>query len=152
MARLNRFEIIGHLGADPTMKYTPNGNAVCELRVAVNNGRKQPDGSWSDDTMWVSVELWNDAAERAAEQLRKGNLVYAEGQLNVREYETRDGRFGAAVELKFARAMSLERRPRDEAGFADAPPARQAAPAQAQPRGAQRQPVAAGVDVDDIPF
>lgn len=150
MAKLNRLEIIGHLGGDPQMRYTPSGKAVTNLRVAVNNGRKQPDGSWSDDTLWVNVDVWDDAAERAAEQLRKGNLVYAEGQLDVRQYETRDGRPGFAVEMKFARIQSLERRPRDEAN-GDAPPAREPVGAAAAP---QTQPsrVDPTIDVDDIKF
>lgn len=134
MARLNRLEIIGHLGADPDLKYTPNGKAVCNLRVAVNNGTKQADGSWSDETLWVGVAVWDQAAERAAEQLHKGNLVYAEGQLDLREYTDRDGAARSSLEMKFARVQSLERRDRSD-----------------QPA---REPVAATStrDVDDIPF
>ena len=136
MPRLNRLEVIGHLGAAPDLKFTPSGKAVCNLSIAVNNGTKQPDGSWSDDTLWVRAEVWNEAAERAAEQLAKGSLVHAEGQLSVRDWQDRDGRNRYSIELKFARVMSLERRQRD----ADAqPPAR-------EPVGA------ATVDVDSIPF
>ena len=137
MARLNRLEVIGHLGADPELKYTPSNKAVCELRIAVNDGQKQADGSWSDETMWVRAEVWNEAGERLAEQLGKGNLVYAEGALKVREYERKDGTPGTSIELKFARVQNLERRERD-----DAPP--------------RRQPVAAGarssdsVNLDDV--
>ena len=141
MARLNRAEFIGHLGDDPELRYTPGGKAVTDVRIAVNNNQKQADGTWSDETLWVRASVWNEAAERAAEQLSKGNLVYAEGQLNVREFERKDGSPGFSVELKFARVMSLERRQRD-------------ADDSYQP--AARQPVAAGVsadiDVDDIPF
>jgi single-strand DNA-binding protein len=141
MARLNKLSIIGHLGADPELRYTPAGKAVANMRVAVNNGTKQPDGSWSDDTLWVGVSAWEEAGERAADQLRKGNLVYVEGQLDVRDYTDRDGVARYAVEMKFARIQSLERRDRTEE-YQDAPPA--------------REPVAAAagtaVDVDDIPF
>lgn len=139
MARLNRLEVIGHLGGDPELKYTPSNKAVCELSIAVNNGQKQPDGSWSDDTMWVRASVWNEAGERLAEQLHKGNLVYAEGQLEVREYTRKDGSPGTSIELKFARVQNLERRQRDAD---DAPPAR-------QPVGAA---ASAAIDVDDIPF
>lgn len=138
MARLNRLEVIGHLGGDPELSYTPNGKAVCNLSIAVNNGQKQADGSWSDETLWVRAAVWNEAAERVAEQVSKGNLVYAEGQLDIRDYTDRDGNPRHSVELKFARVMSLERRQRSDD---DAPPA--------------REPVAAGtaaMDVDDIPF
>lgn len=140
MARLNRLEIIGHLGNDPELKYTQNQKPVCNLSIAVNNGQKQPDGSWSDDTMWVRASVWNEAGERAAEQLAKGNLVYAEGQLNVRDWQDDNGRNRYSVELKFARVMSLERRQRDAD---DASPTREPAAV-----GTSSAPV----DVDDIPF
>lgn len=148
---LNRLTVIGNLGADPELKYTPNGNAVCNLRVANNIGKKNPDGTWADQTLWLNVELWNDAAERAAERLRKGHRVYAEGQLERRDYTTRDGRDGTALELRFARVLSLEKAERDEGA---APAAAEPPIAQARPRGApERQPVAAAVaDVDDIKF
>ena len=139
MARLNRAEFIGHLGGDPTLRYTPNNKAVCDVSIAVNNGSKQPDGTWSDETLWVRASVWNEAAERAAEQLHKGDLAYAEGQLDVREYERKDGSPGFSVELKFARVMSLERKARDE----DAPPRR-------EPVGVGAS--AASIDIDDIPF
>lgn len=148
---LNRLSVIGNLGADPELKFTPNGNAVCNLRVANNIGKKQPDGSWVDQTLWLNVELWNDQAERAAEKLRKGHRVYAEGQLERRDYTTRDGREGTSLELRFARVLSLERGEREDApanGQSDEPPI----PA-ARPRGAE-QPVAAAAaaTVDDIDF
>lgn len=161
---LNRLTVIGNLGADPELKYTPNGNAVCNLRLANNIGKKNADGSWSDQTLWLNVELWNDAAERAAERLRKGHRVYAEGQLERRDYTTRDGREGTALELRFARVLSLER---GESGEAAASAEAEPPIAQARPRGAGQappaepaaasaaapQPVAAGaVDVDDIKF
>ena len=153
---LNRLTVIGNLGADPELKYTPNGAAVCNLRLANNQSRKGPDGEWIEQTLWLNVELWNDAAERAAERLRKGHRVYAEGQLERRDYTTRDGRDGTALELRFARVLSLEKTERDESG---APVEAAAEPpiAQARPRGAppaaERQPVAAGVaSVDDIDF
>jgi single-strand DNA-binding protein len=130
---LNRFEAIGNLGADPELKYTPNSNAVCNLRVAVNTGTKDANGEWQNETLWLNVELWNEAAERAAERHRKGHRVFVEGQLRRRDYTTRDGREGTALELRFARVLSLEKLERDESGApaADEPPI-----AQARPRGA----------------
>lgn len=157
---LNRFEGVGNLGADPEFKYTPNTNAVANLRVAINTGTKDANGEWQNETLWLNVELWNDAAERAAERLRKGHRVFVEGQLRRRDYTTRDGREGTALELRFARVLSLERAERDESGapVEDQPPIAQARPRQAPPEAqpaaappAQPQPVAAGVDaVDDI--
>jgi single-strand DNA-binding protein len=152
---LNKMMIIGNLGADPELRYTPSGKAVTDLRVAVNDNRKGPDGEWIEETLWFRVSVWEQQAERLAEQLRKGNKIYAEGQLRVREFEGRDGEKRQSLELAFARVVNLERRPRDESGapgggasFDDAPPA-------VRPRGApERQSSAPGaeMDVDDIPF
>lgn len=141
MARLNRLEVIGHLGGDPELHFTPNGKAVCNLSIAVNDGQKQADGTWSDETMWVRAEVWNEAGERLAEQLHKGNLVYAEGALKVREYTRKDGSPGTSIELKFARVQNLERRQRDaDDSFSE--PAR-------EPVGAA---ASTAIDVDDISF
>ena len=107
---LNKMMIIGNLGADPELRYTPGGKAVTNLRVAVNDNRKGPDGEWIEETQWFRVELWDQAAERAAERFRKGNKVFAEGQLRVREYEGNDGQKRSSVEIRFARVISLERR------------------------------------------
>jgi single-strand DNA-binding protein len=153
---LNKMMIIGNLGADPELRYTPGGKAVTDLRVAVNNNQRGPDGEWVEETLWFRVSVWEQAAERMAEQLRKGNKVYAEGQLRVREFEGRDGEKRQSLELAFARVVNLERRPRDEAGGApggggaaydDAPPA-------VKPRGAPQRSSSPGeeMDVDDIPF
>ena len=152
---LNKMMIIGNLGADPELRYTPSGKAVTNLRVAVNDRSRGADGEWVEETMWIGVEVWEQQAERLAEQLRKGNKIYAEGQLRAREYEARDGQKRTALELRFARVVNLERRPRDEGGFSgsegggysDAPP-------QVKPRGAETRSSAPGaeMDVDDIPF
>jgi single-strand DNA-binding protein len=149
---LNKMMIIGNLGADPELRYTPGGKAVAELRVAVNDRSKGPDGEWQEETQWFRVELWEQAAERAAERLRKGHKVFAEGQLRAREWEGKDGQKRTSLEIRFARVQSLERRePGEGGGFegaSDAPPA-------VRPRGAPAQPAAAeveAIDVDDIPF
>jgi single-strand DNA-binding protein len=151
---LNKMMIIGNLGADPELRYTPSGKAVTNLRVAVNDRSKGPDGEWVEETMWIGVEVWEQQAERLAEQLRKGNKIYAEGQLRAREYEARDGQKRTALELRFARVVNLERRPRDGDGgdggggsYSDAPPA-------VVPRGAPQRSSSPGeeMDVDDIPF
>lgn len=152
---LNKMMIIGNLGADPELRYTPGGKAVTNLRVAVNDRHRGPDGEWVEETQWFRVELWDQAAERAAERFRKGNKVYAEGQLRVREYEGNDGQKRSSVEIRFARVISLERRDPGEAfgigdAASDAPPA-------AVPRGAAQTvpsdgPATETVDLDDIPF
>jgi len=155
---LNKMMIIGNLGADPELRYTPGGKAVAELRVAVNDRSKGPDGEWVEETQWFRVELWEQAAERAAERLRKGHKVFAEGALRAREWEGKDGQKRTSLEIRFARVQSLERRDPAEGGgygggFGDG--AMDAPPAAAKPRGAAAQPAAVeveAIDVDDIPF
>ncbi len=149
---LNKMMIIGNLGADPELRYTPSGKAVTNLRVAVNDRSRGPDGEWVEDTMWIRVEVWDQAAERLAEQLRKGNKIYAEGQLRAREYQASDGQTRTSLELRFARVVNLERRARDDAGFGDDRGISDAPPA-VRPRGAeQRSGGSQEMDVDDIPF
>jgi single-strand DNA-binding protein len=151
---LNKMMIIGNLGADPELRYTPGGKAVTDLRVAVNDNRKGPDGEWIEETLWFRVSVWEQQAERLAEQLRKGNKIYAEGQLRAREYEARDGQKRTSLELAFARVVNLERRPRDEAGGSTGEGSFDDAPPQVKPRGAEARSSAPGaeMDVDDIPF
>ena len=148
---LNKMMIIGNLGADPELRYTPSGKAVTNLRVAVNDRSRGADGEWVEETMWIGVEVWEQQAERLAEQLRKGNKIYAEGQLRAREFEGRDGQKRTALELRFARVVNLERRARDdEGGFGGG----QQFPSEARPasgEAAARQ-TSPAMDVDDIPF
>jgi single-strand DNA-binding protein len=152
---LNKMMIIGNLGADPELRYTPGGKAVAELRVAVNDRSKGPDGEWQEETQWFRVELWEQAAERAAERLRKGHKVFAEGQLRAREWEGKDGQKRTSLEIRFARIQSLERRDPGEAGtYNDSSGGSSDAPV-ARPRGASSAPRSEGaesIDVDDIPF
>lgn len=154
---LNKMMIIGNLGADPELRYTPGGKAVAELRVAVNDRSKGPDGEWQEETQWFRVELWEQAAERAAERLRKGHKVFAEGQLRAREWEGKDGQKRTSLEIRFARVQSLERRDPSEAGghsgtfgenSMDAPPAVRAGAGAPKSAGAEVE----AIDVDDIPF
>jgi single-strand DNA-binding protein len=155
---LNKMMIIGNLGADPELRYTPSGKAVANLRVAVNDRFRGQDGEWQEETHWFRVELWEQAAERAAENMRKGHKVYAEGQLRPREFEGNDGQKRTSLEIRFARVISLERRDPGEGGgygggsFSDAGAAPADAPV-ARPRGAGGgQPSGDSLDVDDIPF
>jgi single-strand DNA-binding protein len=152
---LNKMMIIGNLGADPELRYTPGGKAVAELRVAVNDRSRGPDGEWQEETQWFRVELWEQAAERAAERLRKGHKVFAEGQLRAREWEGKDGQKRTSLEIRFARVQSLERRESGEGGFPPSEGSAEAGAAAARPRAAAARPASGEepfVDVDDIPF
>ena len=78
---LNKMMIIGNLGSDPEMRYTPSNRAVTQFNVAVNQSTKnQQTGEWVEETDWFRVTVWGDRAERMAENLRKGNKVFVEGR------------------------------------------------------------------------
>jgi single-strand DNA-binding protein len=144
--------IIGNLGADPEMRYTPSGRPVTELRVAVNQSTKnQQTGEWVEATDWFRVSIWGDRAERAAENLRKGNRVFVEGRFKTREYESRDGQKRTSLEITADSLVNLEKRTREEGEgeFAAA-----AAPAR-QPAGNGGSAPRGGFDdteLDDLPF
>lgn len=146
---LNKMMIIGNLGADPELRYTPGGKAVAELRVAVNDRYRGQDGEWTEDTQWFRVELWEQAAERAAERLRKGHKVFAEGQLRAREWEGKDGQKRTSLEIRFARIQSLERRDPSEGGYAGGS---ESSGQPVRPSGSSSAPSGESIDVDDIPF
>jgi single-strand DNA-binding protein len=108
--------IIGNLGRDPEMRYTPNGRPVTEFSVAVNQSTKnQQTGEWVEATDWFRVTVWGDRAERTAEQVRKGNRVFVEGRFRTREYEARDGQKRISLEITADNVISLEARSRDDA-------------------------------------
>jgi single-strand DNA-binding protein len=152
--------IIGNLGRDPEMRYTPTGKPVTQFTVAVNQStRNQQTGEWTEDTDWFRVSVYGDRAERAAEQLRKGNRVFVEGRFRTREFEGQDGQKRTSLDLTADNVISLARRPRDEEGaFSGAPGATAGAgPASGGPAGASGgsgggRPPSDDTDIDDLPF
>ena len=111
---LNKAMIIGNLGRDPEMRYTPSGQAVTQFTVAVNRNYKGQNGEWQEETEWFRVVVWGQQAERAAEYLRKGNKVYIEGRLQTRQWEDQTGAKRYTTELVANQVTNLERRNRDE--------------------------------------
>ena len=91
MASLNRVMIIGNLGADPELKYSPNGDAVTTFSVAANESWTSKDGQKQERTEWFSVVTWRKLAETCAQYLAKGRQVYVEGRLQTRSWEGQDG-------------------------------------------------------------
>ena len=107
--------IIGNLGADPEMRYTPSGRPVTQFNVAVNQSTKnQQTGEWIEETDWFRVSIWGDRAERAAESFRKGNKVFVEGRFKTREFEGRDGQKRTSLEITADSLVNLEKRTREE--------------------------------------
>jgi len=88
---LNKVMLIGHLGADPEMRYTPNGQAVASLRVATSETWNDREGGKQERTEWHRVVVWGKLAELCNNYLRKGRQAYFEGRLQTRQWEDRDG-------------------------------------------------------------
>lgn len=110
---LNKCMIIGNLGRDPEMRYTPSGQAVTQFSVATNRNYRDPQGEWQSETEWFRVVVWGDQGERVAEYLRKGHKVYVEGRLQTRQWEDQSGNKRYTTELIANRVQSLERRDRE---------------------------------------
>src|SRR5215207_3715798 len=154
--------IIGNLGSDPEMRYTPSNRAVTQFNVAVNQSTKnQQTGEWVEETDWFRVSVWGDRAERMAETLRKGNKVFVEGRFKTRTFEGRDGQTRTALEITADSIVNLERRPRDEEGSFGGPsgdrqPAGSFADGGGGPAGGDNvRPTRAptdDTDLDDLPF
>ena len=146
---LNKAMIIGNLGRDPEMRYTPNGQPVTQFTVAVNRNYKGADGNWQEETEWFRVVAWGPLAERTAEYLRKGRKVYVEGRLQTRQWEDQDGQKRYTTELVAQTVTPLDPRPRDEAGEESGEPRGEARPARpaAQPASGETYE-----DLDDLPF
>ena len=92
MASVNKVIVLGNLGKDPEVRYTPNGNAVCNLRIATTRNWKNKDsGEKMEETEWHSVVLYDRQAEIAGEYLKKGRPVYVEGRLKTRKWTDKEG-------------------------------------------------------------
>lgn len=95
----NKIILIGNLGRDPELRYTPQGTPVCSFSMATSEKRKDQSGELQEQTTWFKVTLWNRQAETASQYLQKGRSVYIEGRLRVEEYTDRDGKQRHSLEV-----------------------------------------------------
>ena len=84
---VNKVTLIGNLGKDPEVKFTPQGTPVAKITIATNERFKDKSGEWQDRTEWHNVVLWQRLAEIAGEYLKKGAKVYVEGRLQTRSWD-----------------------------------------------------------------
>jgi single-strand DNA-binding protein len=129
---LNKVMLIGRLGKDPEMRYTPNGNAVTNFRLACSR-TWTVDGESREETEWVPIVVWGKLAENTAQYVKKGQQVYVEGRLQTRSWEGQDGQKRYTTEVVASEIIFLGSK--------------------------SQEPVAAGFDdddatpdVDDLPF
>lgn len=145
----NKITIVGNLGRDPELRYTPQGNAVCNFSVATNEKRRDKNGEMQDITTWFRITLWGKQAENASKYLTKGSPVYVEGRLKVEEWTDRDGKGRYTLEVNATDMQFISAGGRgdemsggaDETGFGDD-----------ASDNLSRSPAAAAPTDDDIPF
>jgi single-strand DNA-binding protein len=142
MVSLNKVFLVGNLTKDPELKFIPSGQAVANLRLAVNRKWKSAAGEWKEDVCFVGVVVWGKSAEACGENLSKGSPILVEGRLQSRSWETEDGQKRSIMEVVAERVQFLG--PRKGAAPGGAPDAE--APDAPAPGDA---PLAAS---DDIPF
>ena len=104
---LNKVMIIGHLGRDPEMRYTPSGRPVTTFTVATNRTWNTTDGERHNETEWFNVVSWGNLAEICKQYLVKGQQVYIEGRLQTRRWEDSDNIKRTSVEIVASEMMIL---------------------------------------------
>jgi single-strand DNA-binding protein len=154
MASVNKAIIIGNLGKDPEVRYTPSGSAVCNLNLATTRKWKdKASGEWKEETEWHSVVLYERQAEVAGEYLKKGRPVYIEGRLKTRKWQDKQGndRYTTEIVCESMQLLGGDRQDSQPARTQTSAPA-----ARPAPRPAPRQPQQTGTGfddmVDEIPF
>jgi single-strand DNA-binding protein len=88
---INKVFLIGNLGADPDMRYTPSGAGVCEMRIATNESWTHKSGQRQERTEWHKIVVWGKRAELCAKYLSKGRQCFVEGRLRTRSWEDKEG-------------------------------------------------------------
>lgn len=109
MVSLNKVMLIGNVGGEPEMRFTPNGNPVTSFRVATNWAYTTPEGERKQETEWFNVIAWNKLAEQCNQFLGKGRLVYVEGRLRTRVWDGQDGQKHQRSEVIANRVTFLDR-------------------------------------------
>ncbi len=139
----NKITILGNLGRDPELRYTPQGTAVCDFSVATSEKRKDSSGEQTELTTWFRVTFWGKQAEIASQYLAKGKQVYIEGRLSQKEWTDRDGNKRTSLEVNgtdmhFVGSKGDDQRSNEPSGRAAS------APGPSGPSG--------GSNDDEIPF
>ena len=99
MASVNKAIVVGNLGADPEIRYTQSGAAVCNLRVATNEVWTDKEGTRNERTEWHRIVVFGKQAENCEKYLEKGRQVYVEGRIQTQEWEDRDGNTRYTTEI-----------------------------------------------------
>jgi len=119
---LNKVILIGRLGRDPELRYTPSGQPVANFSVATDESYTNKDGQRVERTEWHRIVVWGKQAEFCGNYLGKGRLVYVEGRLETRKWQDAQGQDRVTTEVRADRVLGLDSRPAGEGGgYAPAP-------------------------------
>ena len=161
MAGINKVILVGNLGQNPELRYTPNGIAVCTIRMATSESyTDRASGERITNTEWHNVVLWRGLAETAGKYLKTGSQCYIEGKLKTRQWQDQQGQNRYTTEVVADVMQLLGPAPGRDAQPQAAPqaaaqpvaqPAAQPMPA-AQPAAAPDAPAAQPANADDLPF
>lgn len=159
MASVNKVILIGNLGRDPEVRYSPEGAAICNISLATTSQWKDRNtGERREETEWHRVVFYNRLAEIAGEYLRKGRSVYVEGRIKTRKWQDKEtGQDRYSTEIVADQMQMLGGRGDDSMSSSDFNQAPARAPQQQRPAPTQQRPAAqeptnlADMD-DDIPF
>ncbi len=152
---LNKVQIIGNLGRDPELRYTPTGKPVANFTVAVSRVGRDAGGERTEETEWFRINAWDKLAETCAQYLKKGAKVYVEGRLQTRKYSDRDGVERTSVEVVANELLMLDSRTGGVGGEAGGEELAEPAALRPAVRSAVRptsRPEPASADDDDLPF
>lgn len=149
MASFNTITLVGNLGRDPELRYTPQGTPVCSFTMATNEKRKDKSGEFQDQTTWFRVTLWGRQAETASQYLTKGRPVYIVGRLRIEEWTDRDGKQRYTLEVHATDMQFIGGRGDEAAGGGGGSGPRPEPPV--RPAGGGGGP-ATDIEDDDIPF
>lgn len=142
---VNKVIMVGNLGRDPEVRYTQSGSAVCNLRLAVGERRKDGEG-WREHTEWVTVVCFGRTAENVGQFMSKGRQIYIEGRLQTRKYTDRDGQDRWSTEVVASQVLFLGGK---EGGGGPRMMDPESGPANDKPSSA---PADDGFYDDDLPF
>ena len=151
MAGVNKVILVGHLGRDPELRYTQNGQAVTNFSLATSESYSKKDGEREDRTEWHRIVAWGRLAEICAEYLSKGRQIYIEGRIQTREWEDREGEKRRTTEIVAREMQMLGRRGETNSSYDDSgtPASSSAAADQSTPEGSSQ---GTPPPDDDIPF
>jgi single-strand DNA-binding protein len=150
MSSFNKITIVGYLGRDPELRYTPSGTPVCDFSVATTERKGRREGEEGEEiTTWFRVNMWGRQAELANQYLQKGRLVYVEGRLTLREYTDRDGNKRTTLDVHGTDLRFIGSRGDDMAAAGASGGGRTAS---ASGRGSDRGAANEAIVDDDIPF